>query len=144
MTSVIPSSRILRSSHGKRLQAIPWETLQHIFSYCDQASLFAISLVSFGCWELAGPLLYENVEITSLDGLASLFFIKVVPSSPRLAHTTSLFSRIRTLTLDVNNWKQQRGPYFDSPDVDEEDRDDFDAVALQHPHRLLAFPSSPS
>ena len=49
--------------------------LGHIFAHCDQATLFAICLVSFGCWEPAGPILYECVEIKSMDALASLFYI---------------------------------------------------------------------
>jgi len=54
--------------------------LQHIFSHCNQSTLFALSLVSFACWELVGPILYETVEIKNLDALISLFFIVSVPS----------------------------------------------------------------
>jgi hypothetical protein len=49
--------------------------LGHIYSFCDVATLVALSLVSFGSWELAGPILYEQVEITSLDALKALFFL---------------------------------------------------------------------
>ncbi|KAL7409882.1 hypothetical protein BDY24DRAFT_418402 [Mrakia frigida] len=145
-TNVSPFTRILRSSHGKRLQAIPWETLLHIFSYCDQPTLASISLVSFGCWELAGPLLYEDVEINDLDGLASLFFIDALPSSPRLQQATSLLSRIRTLALNIQSWEQENEPFFqlhgfDRNDEDEQDFYDgtYEEPDLLVPHRLLLF-----
>ncbi|KAL7411738.1 hypothetical protein BDY24DRAFT_442784 [Mrakia frigida] len=51
------------------LPSLPWETVEHIYSFCDQETLVSLSLVSFGSWELAGPILYEKVEITTLDGL---------------------------------------------------------------------------
>ena len=54
--------------------------LQHIFSHCDQPTLFCICLASFACWQLAGPILYETVEINNLDALISLFFIVSFPS----------------------------------------------------------------
>lgn len=59
--------------------------LAHIFSYCDVSTLAVLSLVSFGSWELASPILYEHVEIVDLDGLASLFFL-VSANSHNLIH----------------------------------------------------------
>lgn len=49
--------------------------LAYIYSYCDAETLAALSLVSFGSWQTAGPILYETVEVRSLDSLKSLFFL---------------------------------------------------------------------
>lgn len=49
--------------------------LAQIYAYCDTPTLAALSLVSYGSWELAGPILYETVELTSLDGMKALLFL---------------------------------------------------------------------
>ena len=49
--------------------------LQHVYSFCDISTLAAICLMSFESWEMAGPFLYEHVEIRSFDGLKALFFL---------------------------------------------------------------------
>ena len=49
--------------------------LAHIYSYCDVKTLVVLSLVSFGSWEMAAPILYEHVELTSLDAIKALLFL---------------------------------------------------------------------
>lgn len=49
--------------------------LAYVYSFCDTETLAVLSLVSFGSWETAGPILYETVGIRSLDSLKSLFFL---------------------------------------------------------------------
>jgi hypothetical protein len=49
--------------------------ISHIYTFCDTPTLLVLSLVSFESWQLAGPLLYETVEINSLDALKALFFL---------------------------------------------------------------------
>lgn len=63
------STQIASPPSLQALPSLPWETVEHIYSFCDQETLVSLSLVSFGSWELAGPILYEKVEITTLDGL---------------------------------------------------------------------------
>lgn len=40
-----------------------------------------LSLVSFASWETASPILYEHVELKSLDGMKTLFFLVSVSSN---------------------------------------------------------------
>ncbi|KAL7410680.1 hypothetical protein BDY24DRAFT_417774 [Mrakia frigida] len=81
---------------------LPWEMLQHIFSHCDQPTPFAISLVSFGCWELATNLVPGGRG--HRPGRAR--FVETVPSSPRLQQATPLLSRIRSLSIFITDWDQ--------------------------------------
>ena len=131
--------------------------LAHIYSYCDTPTLAMLSLVSFGSWELAGPILYEHVEIVDLDGLAFLFFLvsqtrttsarthfeptdlrlsvpytqESPPPTSRLRDAVSPLSRIRSLSVEIKHWRQTTGPFFDTdpgPDDDVFEREDTDDI----------------
>ena len=65
--------RRLRSS-SLRLH-VPWEVLLVICQQSDGSTLRNLCLVSFGMVELAGPLLYEDVEIKTLERIYLFLFI---------------------------------------------------------------------
>jgi len=79
-----PSSlqRRLRSS-SLRLH-VPWEVLLGICQLSDESTLRNLCLVSFGMLELAGPLLYEDVEIKTLERLYLFLFLVSRPRIPLL------------------------------------------------------------
>lgn len=71
--SSLPFTLLWQSQHNKVV--IPWEMIEHVYSFCDAETLAMLSLVSFGSWQTAGPLLYETISVTSLDMLKPLFFL---------------------------------------------------------------------
>lgn len=91
--------------------SFPWETLSQIYSYCDQPTLVALCLASFGSWQTAGPLLYEEIEVTSLDQLKSLFYLDIRDehgsgTAFSIRGQASLLHRIRSLTLNIQSVEQ--------------------------------------
>lgn len=62
---------------NSRLPSLPTETHAHVLSYCDAQTLGRACLVSFAFLELAGPLLYEHINITGFAQLESMFYNEV-------------------------------------------------------------------
>ena len=60
---------------------LPHELLARIFSHCDPPSLAAVAGVSLACLELSAKILYEDVVLTSLNQIISLFRLSVSVSS---------------------------------------------------------------
>ena len=83
---------LARLALGPRL---PWEIIEMICELADQATLVRLCRVSFGVLEIAGPLLYRNVSITSTRAFVSFFLygiFSLVSSAP------SLLLRVRRLS----------------------------------------------
>jgi len=92
----------------------------------------------------AGPLVEEQELTFSFS--TSPGFQDLIPSCPRLQKATSLLSRIKTLSVDISSWAQKNRPFFDHPDVldEETEEPDYEGCQLLLPHRLLAFTTSPT
>ena len=61
--------------HSDGASSLSWDVLQYIYSHCDTFTLAVLCLVSFESWEMAGPFLYEHVELKSIDGVKAFFFL---------------------------------------------------------------------
>lgn len=62
----------------------------YILSFCDTATLPALSLMSFASWEMAGPILYEHAAVRSFDDLKSLFLLVRLYAAVTVTHTYPL------------------------------------------------------
>lgn len=107
--------RILRSSMASTsaLSTLPLEIKADILSFADQRTLAVACRSSLALLQLAGPLLYHSIEITSLRALDLLFCFTVGlflpwpseprrdPSSPRDAHPDRLPSLCYRLALPI-------------------------------------------
>lgn len=76
-----PVRSLLLYSEGA--SSLPWEMLQHIYSHCDTCTLAVLCLVSFESWKMAGPVLYEHVDLKSVDGVKAFFFLVSTKASFR-------------------------------------------------------------
>lgn len=72
----VPSSST-PSSPFRPLPFLPMELKREIVLQCDQPTLAAMSLVSLALFELAAPLLYQDVIIEGVDGLRRLLCDRV-------------------------------------------------------------------
>ncbi|KAL7412952.1 hypothetical protein BDY24DRAFT_82937 [Mrakia frigida] len=89
------STRRLRSFSLRH--QVPWEVLLAVCQQSDEPTLKNLCLVSFGMLELAGPVLYEDVEIRTLQRLYSFFITpSLIPTASRLRPFLGL-SRLQTL-----------------------------------------------
>ncbi|KAL7412883.1 hypothetical protein BDY24DRAFT_80966 [Mrakia frigida] len=90
----------LRSSSSILRLHLPWEILLGVCQQSEEDTLRNLCLVSFGMLQLAGPWLYRDVEIRTLERLYSFFIPpSLIASSSRLRPSLGL-PRLRNLHLD--------------------------------------------